>query len=223
VRQLRLKAVQDHLFSWIHKGARTRVLDEFLKCNGKIHIVAGAVRDAIAAHEVGYDDGSPRDLDIAISNIKRELFDEILSDQGKRNRHGGYVLNDMRLPSWDIWRLEDTVGLRKTRAVCSLENMLRSFNLSCNAIALDIGTGVFFDFGAIDTIRSKKLGFVQNAIRHSHGTFAAKALLVHLRFAYRIDVAAERFIGRHLRCRTLIHESQKVFPELALVNSASQS
>jgi hypothetical protein len=65
---------------------------------------------------------------------------------------GGYVFVSDALPTWDLWRLEDSIGLRKTNTPCSIDNVLRTFNLSCNAIALDIRTAIFVDAGAINAI-----------------------------------------------------------------------
>ncbi|PYT29341.1 MAG: hypothetical protein DMG57_11985 [Acidobacteria bacterium] len=117
-------------------------------------------------------------------HVRRADFDRVLLACGWRNRHGGYVLRGEPAPAWDVWRLEDTIGLRKTGTPCSIENVLRTFNLDCNAIALDLGTGLFLDGGAIKAIHQKRIGFVRGVIRHSEETFAAKALILDLRLKY---------------------------------------
>jgi len=212
MQRLRLNAMRDFLVSSMYEGARARVLEEFLRCNAQVYVFAGAIRDAIASHYEGLGDGIPRDFDIGVSNVKREVFDSILSECGVQNRHRGYVLHDGIQTRWDVWRLEETIGLRKTNTVCCVENVLRSFNLSCNAIALEIRSGLFIDAGAIEAIRRQRLSFVRNAIVHSETTFAAKALLVQLRFGYCTDESVQLFIGKHLEFRTLVYESKKVFP-----------
>jgi hypothetical protein len=111
-----------------------------------------------------------------------------------------------------VWRLEETIGLKKTGAPRSLENMLRSFNLNCNAIALDVRTGLFLDAGAIDAIRHKRLGFADDVIYHSADTFAAKALLLHLRLNYQLTDEMRAFVAANLRPDSLLHETSKVFP-----------
>lgn len=201
----------------LHEGARSRVLDLLLKYNAKVYVLAGAVRDSIATNGALSSVGGPRDFDLAVSNVNRSFFDEVLSTYGTRNRHGGYVLKDGRLPPWDVWRLEDTIGLRKTGTECSVENVLRSFNLNCNAIAFDLAGGVFLDAGAMQAVRGNTLGFVRHAIRHSRATFAAKALLSQLRFGCRVDAPVQRFIARHLDQKTLIYEASKVFPGVAIL------
>ena len=184
--------------------------------------MAGALRDGIAAY-YGDRSGDPRDFDIAIANVSREIFDDVLSGLGKRNRHGGYVLSSQSDTNWDVWRLEETIGLRKTGSPRSLENALRSFNLNCNAIALDVRTGLFLDAGAIEAIRYKQLGFAQDAIRHSIDTFAAKALLLQLRLKYQVTDEMQRFVAQNLCVPTLLYEAVKVFPGAAILNSMPAS
>lgn len=223
MQQLRLNAIQHRVLDALYRSGRSCVLEEFLKRNAKIYVFAGAIRDAIGLLYEGRGDGAPRDFDIGIAGVKREDFNHVLSAFGVRNRHGGFVLRDQALPSWDVWRLEDSIGLRKTGTIFSLEGVLRSFNLDCNAIALDVKTGMFVDAGAIESIRRMRVGFVEGAISHSHTTFAAKALLVHLRFEYRLSPGVERFMKRHLQEEALLHESLKTFPALSVIHSESQS
>jgi hypothetical protein len=215
MKQVRLNPVRNAVFSAIDGDARAEALHEFFRHGAHIFILAGALRDAIAAYYEGEGAGDPRDFDIAVANISREIFDEVLSALGKRNRHGGYVLSILGTPNWDVWRLEETIGLKKTGASCSLENVLRSFNLNCNAIALDIRTGLFLDAGAIDAIRHQRLGFAEDAIRHSTDTFAAKALLLHLRLGYYLTEDMQRFIAANLHSHSLLYETAKVFPDVA--------
>ena len=215
--RLRLNAVQHHIFDSLYHGSRWALLEEFLKRNAKIYVLAGALRDAIAALYEGRGDGLPRDFDIGIAGIQKEDFKDVLAAFGVRNRHGGFVLREQKMPTWDVWRLEDSIGLRKTGSVFTIENVLRSFNLDSNAIALEVKTGVFTDAGAIKSIRRMEAGFVESAIRHSPTTFAAKALLIQLRFGYSVSVPMERFIKRHLEKDTLLYESRKIFPALSVV------
>jgi hypothetical protein len=216
MKQLRLNPVRDAIFSAINADARAEALYEFFKHGANIFIMAGALRDAITAY-YGEGAGNPRDFDITVANVSREVFDDVLSGLGKRNRHGGYVLSRQGNPDWDVWRLEETIGLRKTGAPRSLENTLRSFNLNCNAIALDVRTGLFLDAGAIEAIRYKRLGFADNAIRHSIDTFAAKALLLRLRLKYQLTDEMQRFIATNLYLPTLLYEAAKVFPGSAVL------
>jgi hypothetical protein len=217
MKQVRLNPVRDAVFSAINADMRAQVLHEFFRHNAHIFILAGALRDAIAAHYEGEGPGDPRDFDIAVADVPRGIFDDILSPLGRRNRHGGYVLSEEGLPDWDVWRLEETIGLKKTGSECSLENVLSSFNLDCNAIALDVGTGLFLDAGAIEAIRHKRLGFAENVIRHSAGTFAAKALLLKLRLKYELTQEMQTFLDANLSSDSLLYETAKVFPGAAVL------
>jgi hypothetical protein len=223
MKQVHLNPVRDAVFSAINMDVRAEALHEFFKRGAHIFILAGALRDAIAAHYEGEGTGDPRDLDIAVANVSRELFDEVLIGLGRRNRHGGYVLTRPGSPEWDVWRLEETIGLKKTGSPRSLENMLRSFNLNCNAIALDIRTGLFLDAGAIEAIRHKRLGFAEDAIRHSIDTFAAKALLLHLRLNYQFTDEMQHFVASNLQPGSLLYETSKVFPDATILHSRASS
>jgi len=66
---------------------------------------------------------------LLVADISRGDFDTVLRAFGRRNRHGGYALRADGGLDWDVWRLEETIGLRKTGTPCSIENVLRTFNL----------------------------------------------------------------------------------------------
>lgn len=223
MKQVRLNAARNAVLAAINADFRADALYEFFKHGAQVFIVAGALRDAIAAHYEGEGPGDPRDFDIAVAGISHELFDEILTGFGRRNRHGGYILSRPGSPDWDVWRLEETIGLKKTDAPRSLENMLRSFNLNCNAIALDVRTGLFLDAGAIESIRRKRLGFADDVIYHSADTFAAKALLLNLRLNYQLTDEMHLFVAANLQPASLLHETAKVFPNAAVLSSPALS
>lgn len=212
-----LRAVTDRIRTSIHADPRASILDDFLMRNAQAYVVAGAIRDALSSEWNGVGTGSPRDVDIAVSGVSREFFDSVLGCKGVRNRHGGYVLISQTQAAWEIWRLEDSIGLRKTNTAPSVENLLRTFNLACNALALDLRTGILTDAGAIDSIRRKQLTFVRNRIVHSQHTFAAKALLSGIRFSYSVETELQNFIATYLDHRALLHESLKTFPDLSVL------
>jgi hypothetical protein len=217
MQKLFLNAISDRILKSVHSDARALVLHELQIHNAQVYVLAGAIRDALNLEYNGIGTETPRDIDIAVSGVSREFFDSVLKTYGVRNRHGGYVLTGHMVPSWDVWRLEDSVGLRKTNTPPSVENMLRTFNLSCNAIALDIRTGTLIDAGAIDSIRKRHLGFVRNAIVHSKATFAAKGLLSQMRFSYTVELGLHNFIANYLDYGTLLHESLKTFPGIVVL------
>lgn len=222
MKQLRLNPVRDLVLASINSDPRIQVLQEFFRRDAHIYVLAGALRDAIT-FDLGQHNGSPRDFDIAVANVKREVFDDVLQSFGKQNRHGGYVLESEGASNWDLWRLEESIGLRKTGTECSIENVLRTFNLDCNAIAMDLSTGLFLDAGAIDAVRHKRVGFAEGAIHHSHETFASKAILLDLRLRYQPAGDLKSFVMRHLDSASLLHEAKKVFPHLAVLPVAVKS
>jgi len=215
MKRLCLRPARDAVFNSIYGDQRAQLLYEFFKCGADVYVLAGSLRDAVAAHYEGEGDGIARDFDIAVTHVSRADFDALLQAFGRRNRHGGYVLHTECAPDWDLWYLEDTIGLRKTGSPCSVENVLRSFNLDCNAIALDAKTGLFLDAGAIKAIQQKRIGFVEHAIRHSEETFAAKALLLDLRLKYTLASDLRRFVNARLDYSCLEHEMGKLFPGFA--------
>jgi hypothetical protein len=215
MKQLSMNPVRDVVFTTVYSDWRAPALNEFLRCRAQIYVVAGALRDAIAMHYEGGGDNTPRDFDIAIGNLCRGDFDAVLEAFGRRNRHGGYVLRGEGAPNWDIWRLEETIGLRKTGTPCSIDNVLRTFNLDCNAVALDLRTGLVLNGGAIEAIRRRQVDFVHRAIRHSEETFAAKALLLNLRLKYAVSGELKQFVTAHLHLPSLTYEARKVFSHFA--------
>lgn len=224
--RFQLQSVRDQILTSLYDSRRVAVLDVFFKRSAQIHVFAGAIRDAITARYESHDSITPRDFDIGVTGVERKYFDYVLGSLGTKNRHGGYVLREPGHPNWDIWRSEETIGLRKTGVSFSLENVLRSFNLSCNAIALDLRTGVFTDAGAVESIRQRRLGFVEAKIAHSASTFAAKAMLMQVRNGYDISVPIKCLINRHLEKESLLYESTKIFPGLSILppqNDAAKS
>jgi hypothetical protein len=201
--QLQINPVRDAVFTALHSDPRAQALSEFFRCGAQIYVVAGSLRDAIAMHYEGEGDTTPRDFDVVIGRLCRREFDAVLQSFGRRNRHGGYLLPAEGAPNWDVWRLEETIGLRKTGAPCSIENVLRTFNLDCNAVAMDLKTGMVLDGGAIKAVRQRQVDFVYRALRHSEDTFAAKALLLNLRLKYDMSAELSQFVAAHLHLPTL--------------------
>jgi hypothetical protein len=214
---LRLKPISNRIEESLYRTSRSTILDELFHRGAKIHVLGGAVRDSIAFEFDREADWAPRDFDIGVSAIEPAEFEYLLSAFGEKNRHGGFVVKEQGFPTWDLWLLESSIGLRKTGAPFSLENVLRSFNLDCNAVALNVRTGVLSDSGAIEAIRRKRVDFVSYVLKHSLGTFAAKALLTEVRFGYALSAALASLIETRLDSNTLMYESRKVFPQLPLI------
>lgn len=214
---LRLKPISNRIVDSLYRTSRSTILDELFRRGAKIHVLGGAVRDSIAFEIDREADWVPRDFDIGVSAIERAEFEYLLSAFGEKNRHGGFVVKEQGFPTWDVWLLESSIGLRKTGAPFSLESVLRSFNLNCNAVALNVRTGVLIDSGAIEAIRRKRVDFVPHVLKHSFETFAAKALLTEVRFGYALSAELRSLVETRLDINTLVYESRKVFPQLPIV------
>ena len=222
LRSVSLKPVRDKILESLYQTTRVAILEHFIRHGGQIHVLGGAVRDAIA-FDCGYDGKwAPRDFDLGVTGVRLEEFEYVLSTFGQKNRHGGFVVKEHGLPVWDLWRLESSIGLRTTGTFFTLENVLRTFNLDCNAIALDMHTGVLTDAGAIEAIRRRRVGFVCGVIKHSYATFAAKALLMQMRFGYSASPEVSALVDAQMDTNTLVYESRKVFPELPIVSRVPQ-
>src|SRR6266851_3586981 len=76
MKQLRMNPVRDAVFTSLYSDKRAQALNEFFKYGAEIYVLAGALRDAIAAHYEGEGDGTPRDFDIAVADISRGEFDK---------------------------------------------------------------------------------------------------------------------------------------------------
>jgi hypothetical protein len=215
-----LPTVRDDLHARLYKSAGIELLNYILFRGGRVGIFAGAVRDTVAAREFGWSNSVPRDWDIGVSNLSREEFHGILREVGGiQNRHGGYKLFPFATAPWEVWRLEDTVGLRLRVVPFSLGNVLRSFVLSCNAISFDIDSGLFCDRGAFLSIARREIGLLDDAIVHDRDTFSAKALSLTFRFPFQLSIDVAFMVRKYLTMGSLLHESSKAYSQLPLLNS----
>jgi hypothetical protein len=215
MRILNINSVRDAIQGELWQSAGKDLLEHLLSNGVKIVVFAGSVRDTILSHEHGFIDIKPRDWDIGITGIPVNEFDGILKEVGgTRNKYGGFKLFCDCAQSWEIWRQEDTVGLRKTRSPFSLRNLLHSFVLSCNAIAFDLDKGHICDCGALRSISTREVTILEDAIMHDRRVFAAKALNLTFRRPFKLSPNTQEFVDRHLELRNLIHEFQKVYPRI---------
>ena len=140
------------------------------------------MRDVIAERLKEWPIKAPRDVDIGVAGLHKKLFAEVMkSYKAKPNRYGGYRLYWGNSPYWDIWRIEETVGLKKSTETKSVENVLRSFVLDCNAIAYDILRDRFLDLNARSSIVRGEISLLRNAILHDEPVFAERLCYVSSR------------------------------------------
>ena len=198
------------LLALLSESPGDRVLSDFVKAGARPFVMAGAVRDAVAINLTSWPVNSPRDVDIGVAGLRRELFEEIMNTYwAKPNRYGGYRLLYENSLSWDIWRLEETIGLRSSTEVRNVENVLRSFVLDCNTIAYDVLLDRFFDLNARTSIIRGEISLLKNAIFHDEPVFAAKALLFHYTLHMHLTPTLTKFVGVHLTRSSLTHELSK--------------
>jgi hypothetical protein len=186
------------------------VLDDLTRAGGRAYLFAGAVRDVVAAEKLQLREPRLRDFDIGVEGLSRPQFQDILrSHRANNNRYCGFrwkLSNDAEI---DCWRLEDTVGLWNTKSFYSLENVIRSFVLVCNAIYFDLATGVFTDYGAVNSLSSGVLDFVDAPLIHSEGVFAAKALVYERRFGFKLASRLKNFSDAHVDAAFIENEVKK--------------
>jgi hypothetical protein len=220
MRTLKVPSVRDHVQEHLLHGGKWELLRYLFSRGARISVFAGAVRDAFLSEECGFRHVVPRDWDIGISHISLKEFDGLLREiGGSKNRYGGFRLAWGASECWELWRQEETVGLRKTKAPFSLVNTLRSFVLSCNAIALDVDRGCIYDHGAVSSIKLGKVWVLEDAILHDRAVFSAKALSLTMRRPFELTAASHCFVRQHLRGWNLVHEFKKVYPRAALFNN----
>lgn len=206
--------IKSALLTMFEQSGAFALADELKRRGGSVSICAGAVRDTIAAHEVGIAYGGPRDIDIGIGSISRSEFDGIMREFGASpNRYGGYRLIRTGKCDLEFWRLEETVGLKKTHLKRTIQNVLRSFVLNCNAISFDPFSEICIDGGAHDAIRKRQLDFVNNAIIHSEDLFASKAVVLCFRHHFALSADVQTFVIRNWTESCLRHELEKSLSE----------
>lgn len=211
MRRLRLNSVRSAIQTQLWQGVGSDILTYLFRHGVNVTVFAGAVRDVVLAQECGWAHVKPRDWDIGLSGISQKEFDGIFRELGGvKNKYGGFKLFANQPQYWEIWRQEDTVGLRKTGAAFSLENLLRSFVLSCNAIAFNLDTGYLHDCGAMRSLCCGYVTLLEDAIMHDSAVFAAKALNLTFRRPLKISIELEQFLTRHLEMTSLIHEFAKI-------------
>ena len=211
---LAIPAARDMLLATLQDAGVVPTIEYLLARGGRPILFAGAVRDSLILLEQGKSFGLPRDLDIGVAGLERSKFHWIVRDiGGALNRHGGYKLIREGLPAVDLWRLEDTLGLRVFGAHCTIANVLRTFVIDLNAVAFDAHTGRFEDRGSIKSLQSRRIGLVQDALVHSTDTFAAKALVAALKFSLPVSPPLDRLVHHFLTQRALAHETGKVFDQ----------
>jgi hypothetical protein len=208
--KLKINPIRDAVQGTLWRSPASDLLEHLLLRGAKIAVFAGAIRDLVLSCECGFTHVKPRDWDIGVAGISHDEFNGILKEVGgSKNKYGGFKLFSETAQPWEIWRREETVGLLKTGAPLDMKNVLRSFVLSCNAIACDLNTGNIYDCGALRSIFACELTILDDAIMHDRRVFAAKALSLTFRRPFELTEESSQFVTRYLAKRNLIHELAK--------------
>jgi len=199
------------LYKTLEQSAISSIIDSILHSGGKPILCAGAVRDALISIEKGGTLSKPHDLDIGIAGLDRRRFDHLFRGIGAvPNKYGGYVVEEAECPL-DIWRLEETCGIRVHGLQAFESNVLRSFVIAFNSVAFDLYTGRLNDYGCLQAIRSKQIDLNSDALLHGHSTFAAKALILSARLCLPLSASMRSFVAEFVEPQCFWHEFSKVF------------
>lgn len=178
--------------------------------DGKIYLLAGAVRDALLSVIRGVGIHT-NDFDVAVMGVSETLFHRTAARlEGKRNRHGGYRIKLRSGNDLDLWRIEDTLGLRQGLQEANLRNVLRSFVLDINAVAFDFQTNSFLDLGAARAIHQSRIDLLPEAILHSQSSFSSRAILLALRLSFGLSDRLAQFVRLHFEPAAFRYELKKL-------------
>jgi hypothetical protein len=206
----RFRDAQQTLDALLVRVGWPEIAKRLLSKGGRSYVLAGAVRDTLATSEFGLKVNTPRDLDIGVEGVPRRTFDDVCIGLGaEQNRFRGFRLELANNFQVDVWRLEDTVGLKRSGAPYSLSNVLRCFMLSCSAVAYDPERNIFADEGCVRSLEQKAIGFAANAIINSCAVFAAKAVVLGHRYDFTLTPETKALVCRHINAERLEREFKK--------------
>jgi hypothetical protein len=127
------------------RSAVNRVLDRVLERKWRAYIVGGTLRDVMLAPASAL----PRDIDIVVCGASREDLEAVFFDLMSRRTHFGglHLVTPFRYGGlrqsrgqviFDVWRLEDTWGLRNAGLPITIENFVRTPFLNIDSVAVEL-------------------------------------------------------------------------------------
>lgn len=128
-----------------HRFAILEVLDRFMSRKWRSYVVGGTLRDIMLAPAWAF----PRDIDIVVDGPTREDMEGVLADLTvRRTRFGGLHLVKPFVDDsgarqsgeilLDVWRLEDTWGIRANGFAPTIENFVRTPFLNIDSVAIEL-------------------------------------------------------------------------------------
>jgi hypothetical protein len=204
-------ATRKMLLSKIAASGLNSVIEDLHQSDrAEAFLCAGAVRDAFLS-VLANTHLHPKDFDVGLGGLTKREFQQISSRLGaKPNRYGGIRIALKSGISADLWRLEDTVGIRLNNSSPDIEHVLRSFVLDVNAVAFNLRTQRFVDCGAVSSLKHRTIDLVPDALLHDRATFAARAILLALRFSFQLSRRLQNFTLSHFDAKVFRYELGKL-------------
>lgn len=121
------------------------VLDRVLERKWQAYIVGGTLRDVMLAPPSAF----PRDIDLVVSGCSEQAFETAFHDLvNRRTRFGGlHLVAQFRYGGissscgqvfFDVWRLEDTWGIRNAGLPPTIDSFVRTPFLSIDSAAIEL-------------------------------------------------------------------------------------
>lgn len=185
-------------------------LSTLIPSTATAYVFAGAVRDALwsVLHRRKL---IPKDYDIGIGGLTESEFINLgLKIKGEPNRYGGYKVRSSIGPTFELWRLECTVGVVLNHEKANVENVLRSFILDVNAIGFDLKNKIMIDNGSLNALKKRQIDLVATPLFHNHSIFAARAILLALRLSFTLSLNLQGFIQEFFDRKAFAYELEKL-------------
>ena len=106
-----------------------------------------------------------RDIDLVVDGAKssRELHDKVKRYCIRQNEFGGAKCKVSSTGViFDVWRIEDHVGMSSAPEPHTVEQLLRHNLLDVDAILLDLQTGDLYDYGCLAAIKEGHISLLGN-------------------------------------------------------------
>lgn len=202
--------------------AGIEALEAHLSSSARAYVFAGAVRDALIS-TLNNCDLTPKDFDFGIGGLTRAEFDQLgMHVRGVKNRYGGYKIGKVQGSCFELWRLEETIGVVLNKKKPTINNVLRSFILDVNSVGFDFKQRRILDSGCLLALRRRQIGLVTDTLFHNEENFAARAILLALRLSFSISGILQQFIRNFFDSNAFAYEVCKL-PDSWILSWRSQT
>jgi hypothetical protein len=163
-----------------------------------IYMMGGVLRDLLLQEFKGIK-VSNADVDLVVNGAdsSSELCDKLRHYCLRQNDFGGAKCQVS--PSgviFDVWRIEDHVGMSSAPEPHTIEQLLRHNLLNVDAALIDLQTGYLYDFGCIAAIHQAKIALVGQAgiSRRFAAAQAAHIILIAFKTGFALSIEALEFV-----------------------------